>query len=141
MSGNGTAARQYIYVLWYVFPMPWLWKIGITGNMQARLREINKTTFGVIVPIWFCKIYGAYYVEQFLLGILYPLKWHVNGSGGTEYRILGIIALPLILLAWAIDKLFLFLLTLTIVWIISDCPDEPINSLVRLLGRLFQSFS
>lgn len=133
-SGNGTTNRQWIYCLWMIFPNPLLFKVGISGNLWARLSEINKSTFGVVVPVFACRIWGAYYWEQFILGLLYPLKWRVNGSGGSEYRLFGIIALPLILLAFLLDRLFLYLVSIIVIWFLSGCPQEPIRAILQLLN-------
>lgn len=131
-SGNGTASKQHLYILWHV-PLIFLFKIGVTGNMRARLKEINETTFGYAVPIVFPRLWGAYYIEQFLLGILWPLKYPLNGSGGSEWRILGIIALPIVVLFWAVQFLFWFLVALLIIWLCSGQPDEPIKAILRLI--------
>ena len=131
-SGNGTAARQYIYCLVNI-PFIFLFKIGITGNMRYRLRDINETTFGWCIPVFFCRIWGAYYLEQALLWVLGPLKWQMNGSGGSEWRVLGIIALPIIFLALLIDRIFLFCVAMFVAWMLTGHPMEPIEKAFKYI--------
>lgn len=130
-SGNNTFNKQHLYCLWNL-PLFWLFKIGVTGNMKARLNEINETTFGIAVPLFWGKMFGAYYIEQFLLGITYPLKWELNGSGGTEWRIFGIITWPVMVLFWVFWKVFWFWVSLLLCWLLAGCPQEPIESFKRL---------
>lgn len=130
-TGNNTLNRQYIYCLIH-FPLIAIFKIGVTGNMRARLVEINKTTFGFCLPVFFCKVWAAFYIEQFILGLLRPLKFELSGSGGSEWRFFGIVALPIILAAYLIDKMWLLFVSLFICWILAGCPHEVIKSLSRL---------
>lgn len=130
-TGNGTVNKQFIYVLIHI-PFFALQKIGITGNMRARLKEINETTFGYCLPLFFGRVFAAYYLEQLLLGLTWPLKWQLNGSGGSEWRLFGIIALPIIVFAWLLDRLFLFFVALFLAWFLAGCPKEPFAAISRL---------
>lgn len=115
-SGNGTWARQYIYVLWN-FPFIWITKIGITGWEKYRIKSIDRQAPGWDFYLFKTQVFGAYYLEQLLHAICFPFNiFYVFGvrfgrSGHTE-RFLAIsilIALPIILLWWVLDKAFLLI--------------------------------
>ena len=101
--------------------------------MRNRLREINSSVFGFVFPIIFCRVWGAFYIEQLLLTVLRPLKWELNCSGGTEFRLFGIIALPIVLFAFLLDRLFLFFVALVLAWFLGGCPNEPLKAISRLI--------
>ena len=107
-TGNHTWACQWLYVvskpiapalaflalLWYGLPWPpaailagFLMpvKIGITGNIQARFREIRKTSPGLELPIPLAYLPGAYYLEQAIHAMLWPFRIRWIGSGKTEW--------------------------------------------------------
>lgn len=107
-SGNGTAARQWIYVLWN-FPYVWVTKIGITGYPDMRLRDIDRTSPGWDFRLFHVRTFGAYQLEQFLHAIFYPFKVRFRGSGHTE-RFLSLVIPPalLIIIIWVtIERLVL----------------------------------
>lgn len=87
------------------FPLIFLVKIGITGNLQRREKDISNTTFGIAVPFIPFYLYNAHGLEQWLHRVLAPLNVRLKGSGGTEwFFILGlVIALPVLILRQVID--------------------------------------
>jgi len=107
-TGNHTWASQWLYVvpkplipalaflalLWYGLPWPVAAilagllmpvKIGITGNLRARFREIRKTSLGLEIPIPVAYLPGAYYLEQAIHALLWPFRFRWFGSGKTEW--------------------------------------------------------
>lgn len=94
-TGNGTNARQWLYVLINI-PMIWIVKIGITGNLSKRIRQIDRSAIGWDVPIFAVKIRFAYAVEQSIHRLCARLRVRFHGSGKTE-RFLVLAALPAIL--------------------------------------------
>lgn len=115
-TGNNTANRQYLYLLMNV-PLFFLFKIGVTGDMANRKREIDETTIGKTVVLFAGRIWAAYYIEQFLLGITFPFRFSLNGSGGSEWRLLGILVLPLMWICLLIDRFwYVFVLTALCWW-------------------------
>lgn len=109
-TGNHTTARQYLYLvinptpalifaglIWWM-GMPWqfnaivssffiLTKIGITGNMKARIRDIEGTSPGIDIIVGKARIWGAYYIEQWIHRWLAFLNCPWFGSGKTEWFI------------------------------------------------------
>lgn len=96
-SGNGTAAKQFLYVFWNI-PFVWVVKIGIAGDVAKRMKGVNKTSPGIDIPIWFIPIPFAYQLEQWLHRSLSFLQVPFWGSGHTE-RFFILAAVPAILLS------------------------------------------
>ena len=101
--GAGKSSRQYIYVL-INLPFFWIVKVGITADPKRRWNDIDRSSPGKDVAIFWIKIWGAYYVEQFVLSMCSPLRRKFWGSGRTE-RFLFLAAIPAIVLS-----LFIYLL-------------------------------
>jgi hypothetical protein len=99
-TGNGTAARQWLYVLWN-FPFIWTVKIGITGDLARRVRQVDESAPGWDFPIWAVKIPFAYQVEQLTHGLMGWCRVGFWGSGKTE-RFWLIAAIPAIILSLAV---------------------------------------
>lgn len=97
-SGNGTWAPQYIYIL-YNRPYWFVTKIGITGYPQRRLHGIRTDPDAIGTDFYLLKIkmFGAYYVEQFLHRLFFVFKVPWKGSGRTE-RFLVIVVIPAVVL-------------------------------------------
>lgn len=97
--------RAQILYLMINFPLIFLVKIGITGNLQQREKNISETTPGIAVPVIAFYLYNAHGLEQWLHRVLAPLNVRLKGSGGTEwFLILGlVIALPVLILRQIID--------------------------------------
>lgn len=94
-SGNGTNARQWLYVLWN-FPFVWVVKIGIAGDMKTRRRQVNRSNIGLDFPIWGLPIHYAYPLEQWLHRKLSFMRVKFfRGSGHTE-RFFFLAAFPAI---------------------------------------------
>lgn len=143
-SGNGTSAKQTLYIApllipeWAVivstlllllflyittkedrnaltglyFASSWLLlafpicKIGITGNLKQRKKDIDDSTPGFIIPLAF-DIYYAYQIEQYLHRKLKFLSVRWMGTGKTEYffSIAMIVAIPVALLMQTLQTL------------------------------------
>lgn len=106
-SGNGTAAKQWLYVLWNL-PYFWTCKVGITGYLDLRVQQIDEDNKGYDFPIFAIKIYGAYQVEQFVHGLCSFMRDRsFKGTGHTErFFVLAIIpAIAISILAWASEYL------------------------------------
>lgn len=87
------------------FPLIFLVKIGITGNLQRRKKNISDSTFGIAVPIIIFYLYNAHGLEQWLHRVLAPLNVRLRGSGGTEwFLVIGlVIALPILIIRQVFD--------------------------------------
>lgn len=133
-SGNNTINKQYLYCLVNV-PFFFLQKIGITGNPKARFREINETTIGITFPIFCSEVFAAYYIEQFLLFLTYPLKIKLSGSGGTEWRMFGFITWPVMVLCWLVDRLFLTMAVLMLSLFASGIYAEFFKAFFRVFFK------
>lgn len=96
-TGNGSKSRQWLYVLINI-PLIWIVKIGITGNLSRRIRQIDRSAIGWDVPIFAVKIRFAYAVEQSIHRLCSGLRIRFHGSGKTE-RFFVLAALPAILVA------------------------------------------
>lgn len=94
-TGNGSKSRQWLYILINI-PLIWIVKIGITGNLSRRIRQIDRSAFGWDVPIFAVKIRFAYAVEQSIHRFCSGLRIRFHGSGKTE-RFFVLAALPAIL--------------------------------------------
>ena len=117
-SGNGTWAPQYIYLLYNV-PYWYVTKIGVTGSPANRLRSFREDTQcpGEDAYLFKVKVFGAYYIEQFLHRVfrMFRIRW--SGTGKTERFLIIVapIAIAFIVVFKAIDVikfplvLFLFI--------------------------------
>ena len=83
-SGNGTKSRQWIYIFVNI-PFVLLCKVGISGNVSKRRKEVSESTPGIAVPIFAMKIRNAYGVEQFIHHGFEFLNVPWFGSGKTEW--------------------------------------------------------
>lgn len=107
MSKNKSAFILYLMVS---LPLPLFVKIGITGvGIGKRARSIDKAMRGCLfafpLPVFFCVVPGAYYIEQMLHRELAPLQRSpYKGDGHTEWFWLpaGIFALAVMLAIWAV---------------------------------------
>lgn len=99
-SGNGTSRAQWLYILWN-FPFVWVVKIGITGSLARRHKDIDKSAPGWDFPIWYIRIPFAYQVEQFVHGLMGWCRVRFWGSGHTE-RFWFIAAIPAIVISLAV---------------------------------------
>lgn len=96
-SGNGTAAKQWIYVFWNI-PFVWVVKIGIAGNVKDRHRGVDRSSPGWDIPIWFIPIFFAYQLEQAIHRGCSFLQVPFWGSGHTE-RFFILAAIPAVILS------------------------------------------
>lgn len=96
-SGNGTTARQWLYIL-ANFPFIWIVKVGIAGDVTKREKQIDKSAKGWDFCIFKIKILFAYQVEQFVHRLCSPIQVSFDGSGKTE-RFFFLAAIPAFLLA------------------------------------------
>lgn len=106
-SGNGTSAKQDLYILVNV-PYVWVAKVGISGNAAKRKKEIDKSAKGKDLVLVKFRIHYAYQVEQFIHRLCAPIRVRFDGSGKTErFFILAIIpAFIFGLLFWLVERLF-----------------------------------
>lgn len=97
-------------------PLLFLFKIGVTGHMESRKREIDETTFGKTVVVFAKRIWAAYYIEQFLLGITFPFRFALKGSGGSEWRLLGVLVLPFMWFFLFVDRFWYLPILFILCW-------------------------
>ena len=128
-TGNHTSNVQWLYVVLNptiaimaalaggLFGMDWkilafacpflvLTKIGITGNPEARIKEIQETSPGLdFMPVKI-RIPFAYQVEQLLHRVFHFLHIPWFGSGKTEWFVglVGVVGVGLYLLVNAIFR-------------------------------------
>lgn len=97
--------RAQILYLMINFPLVFLVKIGITGNLQQRKKDISDTTIGIAVPVIAFYLYNAHGLEQWLHRVLAPLNIRLKGSGGTEWFLILalVIALPVLIIRQVFD--------------------------------------
>lgn len=124
-SGNGTIAKQYLYVFWNL-PYFWVVKVGIGGNVKRRLRQVDKENKGVDFLVFALRIPFAYQVEQFVHSAFSFLRinWS-KGTGRTE-RFLFPVAVPAIILAvlvFFLEYAFYIILALVVSWFLAGRPD------------------
>jgi len=115
-SKRGASSRaQFLYVM-INFPLIFAAKIGITGNVSKRKRNISESVFGIAVPVAVFYIYDAHGFEQFLHKLLKPMNIPFHGSGKTEWFFVFalVIAVPLLILRQLIDFTVVVLLLLVI---------------------------
>ena len=97
-TGNRTWNTQLVYILGN-FPFVMVVKIGITGNMKRRLSQIDKSAPGNDRVLFRMKIWGAYYLEQLVHFLCYPLRvYHFRELGGLNlgaYLLVGLLILSL----------------------------------------------
>ncbi len=101
-SGNGTSARQWLY-LYVNIPLIFLFKIGISGNYKRRARQVSKKGIGQTIPVFAVRIPFAFQCEQALhrLFRLFNIKY----GGSKEWYLFPVapLAIAFMLLAWAMD--------------------------------------
>ena len=138
-SGNGTSAAQTIYLL-INFPYVNRIKIGITGNLSARTKNITETTKGRAITVIALRMFWAWQIEKSIHRCL--SKFHSpfsEGSGRTEW--FNVLALPFAFFAivgyffvtWALIIGGSMVAMLTLMWIRDGCPNEPIEAISRLI--------
>lgn len=119
-SGNHTSNSQYLYILWNL-PFFWTVKVGITGDLNRRLVEIDKTNKGVDLRIFSAKILFAYQVEQWVHEKCRGIQVHsFKGSGRTERFLFPAIfpALFGVLVIRLIEWVIIFLVFALFAWAI-----------------------
>ena len=92
--------RRHLYVLRssrYKFR----YKIGISNHVERRRREVDDSLRGGVGIITSRKILFAYFWEQCLHKLYFPLNARMKGSGKTEW-FWFVFPLTPILLIWAI---------------------------------------
>ena len=111
---------RHIYVMGntrYLFR----YKIGISNNVVNRRDCIDKSLGGSVYVIFSIKLHYAYFLEQTLHGIYYPLNARMKGSGKTEWFwfIFPFSPILLILTAWIIQETFLIGLIMLFIYFLS----------------------
>jgi hypothetical protein len=141
-SGNGTSAAQTIYLL-VNFPYVNRIKVGITGNLSARTKNITETTKGMAITVLALKMFWAWQIEKSIHNCLRKFGFHSpmeSGSGKTEWHKLS--AFPFAFFA-IIGYFFLtcaivlsggLLFMLLAFWFANGCPNEPVQALARLIN-------
>ena len=136
MSGNGTSAIQWLYVLGN-FPILWRVKVGITGKLSNRRKNISDTTPGYVFTIFALPIPFAWQIEQSMHRVFRRLNapFSRNASGHSEWFnvLIAPFAIAVIAFWFLFWLLMLLLLALFAVWILSKCPREPIQAIERLI--------
>ena len=107
-TGNHTLARQHLYLVanptlaipaallaliatgspaLAAWAAAWIMlvKIGVTGRKPARFASIAGTSPGPDIPVSLGRVWGAYYIEQFLHRLFFFLRIRWGGSGKTEW--------------------------------------------------------
>lgn len=108
-SGNGTTSRQWIYIFLNV-PFILICKVGISGNVKARKKQVSDSAPGIAIPIFALKIRNAYGVEQIIHRGFEFLNVPFIGSGKSEWFWIVIIPFAvIIILSAALLRLFLYL--------------------------------
>lgn len=108
-TGNGTINAQWLYIF-VNFPLLILVKIGISGNVGKRRKQVSDKVFGVAIPVWAVYIPFAYSTEQAMHGLFSWGNIRLNGFG-KEWFIL-----PVLPFAWIIIN-FMFLVYWSWIWI------------------------
>lgn len=77
----------WVMYLMINLPLVFFVKIGITGKSASkRAKGLNRSVPGLPIPIFFCVIPGAYYLEQWLHRSLSGLSVrYYSGDGGSEW--------------------------------------------------------
>lgn len=139
-SGNGTSAAQTIYLL-VNFPYVNRIKVGITGNLSARTKNITETTKGRAITVLALKMFWAWQIEKSIHNCLSAFNRPFSvGSGRTEW--FSFAAFPFAFLAiigyffltWAIVLSGGLLFMLLAFWFANGCPNEPVQALARLIN-------
>lgn len=127
-SGNGTANKQWLYIFWNI-PFIWVCKIGISGNVKTRHRQVDRTSRGIDIPVWYIRIYFAYQLEQWLHRVFSFARVRFTGSGHTErfFIIAAVPALILSLLFFIIEWAFWLASGVFLLWLLAGQP--PLTNL------------
>ncbi len=134
-SGNGTAAIQALYLM-VNLPFIHLVKIGISGNVKNRRKNISETTPGLVFPILIVVIPFAWHVEQSMHRVFrrFNAPFGKSASGHSEWFI-SLVApfAAAVMLFWQLFWLAVVcVVALFITWMAADFPKEPIRALTRL---------
>lgn len=124
-SGNGTSARQWLYVFWNI-PFIWIVKVGIAGSVKKRHSQVDRSAPGWDIPIWYIKIPFAYQLEQFIHSMMSFCRIGFWGSGHTE-RFFIIAAIPAIILSlvlFIIEYAFYLFIALLIAYLSAGAPTH-----------------
>lgn len=102
---RGKKSRAQFLYLMINIPLIFAVKIGITGNVSRRKKNISESVFGIAVPVAIFYIYDAHGFEQFLHRMLKPFHIPFHGSGKTEwfFVLALVLALPILILRQLID--------------------------------------
>lgn len=102
---RGRKSRAQFLYLMINIPLIFAVKIGITGNVSRRKKNISESVFGIAVPVAIFYIYDAHGFEQFLHRMLKPFHIPFHGSGKTEwfFVLALVLALPILILRQLID--------------------------------------
>lgn len=114
-SGNGTAARQWLY-LYVNIPLVILFKIGISGNYKRRAKQVSKKGFGQTVPVFAVRIPFAFQCEQAMHRSF--RLFNIRYGGSREWYLFPVAPLAFIfmLFAWAMDWMVLVLFAVVAWW-------------------------
>jgi hypothetical protein len=114
-SGNGTHARQWLY-LYVNVPFLVLVKIGISGDYKRRAREVNKAAFGWTIPVFAVKIPFAWQCEQAMHRLF--CCFNISYGGSREWFLFPVapVAIALMALAWALEWVFWVLVAMGFIW-------------------------
>lgn len=130
-SGNGTASPQWIYLM-VCFPTVFLWKVGISGKVGRRARQVSDKVFGIAVPVFAVWVPYAWHLEQFMHGIFYMAN--VRYGKGREWFLFPVapFAFLIMLTAMAFWLAVAMFICLVAAWFLGGCPPEPVERLFRL---------
>lgn len=93
-SGNGTIARQDLYLL-VCWPYIFLYKIGISKDADDRAKQISKERHGTWHVVAVARIEFAYQIEQLLLALTIPFYWPFFGGKELRWGPLWVLFIPL----------------------------------------------
>ncbi|MBK8564797.1 MAG: GIY-YIG nuclease family protein [Saprospiraceae bacterium] len=101
-SGNGTAARQWLY-LYINVPFIFLFKIGISGNYKRRAKQVSQKGFGRTIPVFAVRVPFAFQCEQ-AMHRFFGL-FNIRYGGSKEWYLFPVVPLAILVMVfvWALD--------------------------------------
>jgi hypothetical protein len=101
-SGNGTAARQWLY-LYVNVPLVFLFKIGISGNYKRRAKQVANKGFGHTVPVFAVRVPFAFQCEQAMHRFF--RLFNIRYGGSREWYLFPVAPLAILVMVfvWALD--------------------------------------
>lgn len=130
-------SKQWVY--WIInFPFLFIIKVGISENRRTllnRFKAIDGENFGIDIPIFFMKVYGARAIERWnkdLAGFFCPAWWRgflrsvFRGTGHTE-RFLIPMAIPALIMgafSFAVEWAIKLGVIMWGIYVMKDFPNQ-----------------